>query len=178
MELAFLSIVELLHEYRTMLLGFPVVVHTDHKYLIYPTENSLRVKRWKLLLSEYRLAMEYIQGEKNISADAFSRIRFATSEGPPLNDALNTQYECVMHGPVILKHQETDTMIQKIKAACLGGNNNPYQFIPLLGCTLVVYHKRVIAPESLRDDLISWYHQNLGRPATERQFKAIRQTFY
>ncbi|GMF30837.1 unnamed protein product [Phytophthora fragariaefolia] len=182
MALELLPIVELLREYRTMLLGFPVVVHTDHKNLIYPTENSLRVKRWKLLLSEYRLTIEYIKGEKNIGADAFSRMRFATSDGPTLNEeiyALNTQYECVMHGPVIREHQEKDTMIQQIKTACLAGNNNPdYQLMPLLGCTLVAYLKRVIAPKSLRDDLIAWYHQNLGHPACERQFKTMRQTFY
>ena len=74
MELELLSIVELLREYRTMLLGFPVVVHTDHKNLIYPNETSLRVKRYKLILCEYRLTMTYIKGERKIGADAFSRM--------------------------------------------------------------------------------------------------------
>lgn len=45
MELKLLSISESLREYRTMLLGFPVLVHTDHKKLIYPTETNMRVKR-------------------------------------------------------------------------------------------------------------------------------------
>ncbi|KAG6611400.1 Pol Polyprotein [Phytophthora cinnamomi] len=182
MELELLSIVELLREYRTMLLGFPVVVHTDHKNLIYPTETSLRVKRWKLLLSEYHLTMRYIKGEKNVGADAFSRMRFDTTENPPVQDEINaasTQYECVMHGPVIRQQQEADEMIQKIKSACLAGTNNPdYQLMPLLGCTLVAYQKRVIVPDSLRDDMIGWYHQNLGHPASERQFKTMRHTLY
>ncbi|GMF24805.1 unnamed protein product [Phytophthora fragariaefolia] len=128
MELELLSIVEILREYRTMLLGFLVVVHTDHKNLIYPTENSLRVKRWNSLLSKYRLTMEDIKGKKNIGAGAFSRMRFGTCDGPPLHEgiyALNTQYECVMHGPVIREHQEKGTMIQQIKTAYLAGNNNP-----------------------------------------------------
>ncbi|KAE9018497.1 hypothetical protein PR003_g18309 [Phytophthora rubi] len=74
-ELQLLSIVELLRGYCTMLLGFPVAGHTDHKNLIYTTETSLRVKRWKLLHSEYRFAMTYIQGKKkNIGADAISRM--------------------------------------------------------------------------------------------------------
>lgn len=182
MELELLSVVELLKEYRTMLLGFPVVVHTDHKNLIFPTETSLRVKRWKLLLSEYRMTMHYIKGVKNVGADAFSRMRFAIGNDAALVDeiyATNERTECVMDGPVIREHQEADDMVQKIKAACLAGTNNPdYQLIRLLGCTLVAYQKRVIAPDSLRDDMIAWYHQNLGHPAGERQFKTMRHTFY
>ncbi|OWZ03089.1 Pol Polyprotein [Phytophthora megakarya] len=182
MELELLSIVELLREYRTMLLGFPIVVHTDHKNLIYPTETNLRVKRWKLLLSEYRLTMSYIKGEKNVGADAFSRMRFDTNKDSSLNDEIyagSTQPECVMHGPVIRQHQDTDQVIQKIKSACLAGTNNPdYQLVPLLGCTLVAYQKRVIVPDTLRDDMIGWYHQNLGHPASERQFKTMRHTLY
>ncbi|OWZ22221.1 Pol Polyprotein [Phytophthora megakarya] len=107
MELVLLSIVELLREYRTMLLGFPVVVHTDHKNLIYPTATNLRVKRWKLLLSEYRLSLHYIEGVKNVGADAFSRMRFATDKGKSLYEeicAATEAIECVMHGPVIRQH--------------------------------------------------------------------------
>ncbi|OWY92888.1 Pol Polyprotein [Phytophthora megakarya] len=48
----------------------------------------------------------------------------------------------------------------------------------LLGCTLVAYHGRVIIPESLREDLVDWYHQNLVHPGPERQFKTMRQALY
>ncbi|KAK1938814.1 hypothetical protein P3T76_008889 [Phytophthora citrophthora] len=58
-----------------MLLSISVVVHTDHKNLIYLTELSLRVKRWKLMLSEYRLSLRYIEGVKNVGVNAFSRMR-------------------------------------------------------------------------------------------------------
>uniref|UniRef100_A0AAV1TBR0 Reverse transcriptase domain-containing protein n=1 Tax=Peronospora matthiolae TaxID=2874970 RepID=A0AAV1TBR0_9STRA len=181
MELELLSIVEccstMLREYRTMLLGFPVVVHTDPKNLIYPTEPSLRGKRWKLLLSEYRLSMHYIKGAKNVGADAFSRMRFdkleTNSKLQLAEEACSTTDEpyCVMHGPVLQEHQEKDAMIQKIKTSCLKGNNNPdYQLLPLLGCTLVAYRKRVIVPDSLRDDLINWYHLSLSHPGSERQY--------
>ncbi|OWZ08628.1 Retrovirus Polyprotein [Phytophthora megakarya] len=53
MEWELLSVVEILKEYRTMPLGFPIVIYTDHKNLLFPQETSLRIKRWKLLLNEY-----------------------------------------------------------------------------------------------------------------------------
>ncbi|OWY98511.1 Pol Polyprotein [Phytophthora megakarya] len=162
-----------------MLLGFEVVVHTDHKNLIYPTENNLRVKRWKFLLSEYRRSLHYIQGAKNIGEDAFTRMRFESNQQPPLEGeiyAADNVPECVMHGPVIRDHQAKDETIQKIKTACLTGDNNPdYKLMSLLGCTLVAYHGRVIIPESLREDLVDWYHQN---QVSERQFKTMRQALY
>lgn len=109
-------------------------------------------------------------------------MRFATDESKSLYEeicATSDEPECVMHGPVIRQHQDADGMIMKIKAACLAGSNNPdYQLIPLLGCALVAYQKRVIVPESLRNDPISWYHQNLGHPASERQLKTMKHTFY
>ena len=102
--------------------------------------------------------MTDMKGEKNIGANAFSRMRFANSECPSINDevdTLNTTPECVMHGPVNYQHQENDEMIASIKAACLAGTNNPdYQLQVLLGCTMVGYKHRVIVPDSLRDDLI------------------------
>uniref|UniRef100_A0AAV1SZR8 Integrase zinc-binding domain-containing protein n=1 Tax=Peronospora matthiolae TaxID=2874970 RepID=A0AAV1SZR8_9STRA len=168
-----------------MLLGFPVVVHTDHKNLLHPTETSLIVKRWKLLLSEYRLSMHYIKGAKGVGADAFSRMRFNNLETKfklqLAEEVCSTTDEpdCVMHGPVLRELQEKDAMIQKIKNSCLKGNNNPdYQLIPLLGCTLVAYQKLVIVPDSLRNYLINWYHLSLSHPGSERQYKTMRQVLY
>ncbi|POM80848.1 LOW QUALITY PROTEIN: Pol protein [Phytophthora palmivora] len=53
-----------------------------------------------------------------------------------------------------------------------------YKLKPLLGCPLVTYQKRVIIPKSLREDLVDWYHQNLGHPDPERQFKTMHQILY
>ncbi|POM74151.1 LOW QUALITY PROTEIN: Pol protein [Phytophthora palmivora] len=84
-----------------------------------------------------------------------------------------------MHGPVIRDHQDKDPMIQKIKTACRAGMHTPdYKLKPLLGCPLVTYQKRVIIPKSLREDLVDWYHQNLGHPDPERQFKTMHQILY
>ena len=71
-----------------MLLGFPVVVHTDHKNLTYPTKTNIRVKSWKLLLSEYQLTLHFIKRKKNIRADAFYRMRFETSQNSDVTDEL------------------------------------------------------------------------------------------
>ena len=105
-----------------MLLGFPVVVHTDHKNLTYPTETNIRVKSWKLLLSEYQLTLHFIKRKKNIRADAFYRMRFETSQNSDVTDELSVFSDdppCVMHGLVIKQHQDADPMIEKIKTEVL-----------------------------------------------------------
>ncbi|POM64725.1 LOW QUALITY PROTEIN: Retrovirus Polyprotein [Phytophthora palmivora] len=110
-DLELLSVVEILKEYRTMLLGFPIIVHTDHKNLIYPTETSLQIKRWKLLLAEYRLTCQYIQEKVNIGADAFSRMELEI-ELKNLEIEDETIYiepvDCVVEGRHIKQHQQAD----------------------------------------------------------------------
>ena len=51
------------------------ILRTDHKNLTYvDLENSGKVRRWKLLMQQYNFNIEYIKGEDNIPADAFSRL--------------------------------------------------------------------------------------------------------
>ena len=55
MELELLCIVEMLKEYKNILLGHSIEVYTDHKNLVHKTllMASDRVMRWRLLLEEY-----------------------------------------------------------------------------------------------------------------------------
>jgi hypothetical protein len=73
-ERELLSIVETLKEFRNILLGQKLVVHTDHKNLTCKNFNTERVMRWRLILEEYGPELRYIKGENNIVADALSRL--------------------------------------------------------------------------------------------------------
>jgi len=95
-EQELLAIAETLKYFKHMLLGHKIVVRTDNKNLTYPnsTHTSDRVLRQRLLLEEYGVDIEYIQGAKNVVADALSRLPtaelFALSDEDefPLNLAL------------------------------------------------------------------------------------------
>jgi hypothetical protein len=66
MEKELLSIVMTLKEYRSMLLGAELHVHTDHKNLTFENLTSQRV--------QYSPKMYYVRGPENVLADAFSRV--------------------------------------------------------------------------------------------------------
>jgi hypothetical protein len=95
-EQELLAIAETLKYFKHMLLGHKIVVRTDHKNLTYPnsTHTSDRVLRQRLLLEEYGVDIEYIQGAKNVVTDALSHLPtaelFALSDEDefPLNLAL------------------------------------------------------------------------------------------
>ena len=69
-----IRIVETLKEFRTVLLGHKLRIYTDHKNPTCKIFNTDRALRWKLILEEYGPDIEYTKGEKNIVADALSRL--------------------------------------------------------------------------------------------------------
>ena len=56
--------------------GRNCIVRTDHKALPYQQRQSAsaKIERWKLLLQEYDLTLEYIKGDDNVNADCMSRV--------------------------------------------------------------------------------------------------------
>jgi hypothetical protein len=73
-ERKLLSIVETLKEFRNIILGQQVVVHTDHLNLTHKQFNTDRVMQWHLILEEYGVTLTYVKGTNNIVADALSRL--------------------------------------------------------------------------------------------------------
>jgi transposase InsO family protein len=73
-EQELLSIVETLKEFRNILLGQKLVVHTDHKNIIYGNLTNDRIARWRLLLEEFGPEYVHVKGQDNVVADALSRM--------------------------------------------------------------------------------------------------------
>ena len=88
-EKELLVIVETLKEFKKILLGHQQRVFTDHKNLIYKTQNSSRVMRWRFLIEYFGPKLNYLPGEKNIVADCLSRLNFFDSTGSHENFALD-----------------------------------------------------------------------------------------
>jgi hypothetical protein len=90
-EEEWLSIVKTLKEFRTILLGQQLIVHTDHENLTYKHFNSDCVMRWRLFIEEYSPNLRYIKGNKNVAANALSRLGILNS---PMNEEHFTEAIC------------------------------------------------------------------------------------
>ena len=73
---------EILKEFKSILLGYEIEIHTDHKNLVHETMlmNSDRVMRWRLIIEEYGTEIKYIPGTENVVADALRRLTMAEEE--------------------------------------------------------------------------------------------------
>ena len=57
-----------------MLLGGNLKIYIDHKNLIFQTLSLERVLRWQMYMEQFYYTLEYLEGEKIVLADCFSRL--------------------------------------------------------------------------------------------------------
>ena len=62
-EQELLSIVETLKEFKDILFGHKIIVHTDHKNILYGQLSNDRITRWRLLLEEFGPEYVHISGK-------------------------------------------------------------------------------------------------------------------
>jgi hypothetical protein len=117
-ERELLSIVETLKEFRNILLGQQIVVHTDHKNLTCKNFNTERVMRWRLVLEEYGPELLYIKGEDNIVADALSRLNL----NEPTDD---------VHEVFVFQHGYTQYSPERMAECFAGDEDNMPTSYPL-----------------------------------------------
>ncbi len=200
-EKEMLSIVETLKEFRTILLGYPVIIHTDHKNLAFDKQlNNPRVLRWRLAIEEYMPTLQWVPGVKNPVADLLSRHPIApkTTEGrseeenfslpifddPTINLAreytvplkLKEIYEAQLKDPAIRKLQDnTPNWIGRVFDNT-GEKTGPQQALTITHPT--TKEPKILVPKSQTQRLIHWYHHMLVHPGADRLYNTLSQHFY
>ena len=187
-ERELLSIVETLKEFRCILLGQQIQIHTDHKNLTYKNFNTERVMRWRLILEEYSPELLYIKGSHNIVADALSRLDLEPdfksqqtlnyfSEAFGLEDKDLPKESFPLSYKYLSKCQNADKdLLQKAKS------NPKYKLCVFHGGgkrrELICKDGKIVVPSAVQQHLTEWYHTMLCHPGETRTEQTIRQHYY
>ena len=104
-EKELLSVVYACDKFRQYILGFKVIVHTDHaaiKHLFSKQESKPRLIRWILLLQEFDLEIKDRRGKDNGVADHLSRLEGGTSSLEPIQEEFPDEKLLTVTTPDIL----------------------------------------------------------------------------
>ena len=186
-EQELLSIVETLKEFRNILLGHQITVYTDHRNLTFKNFNTDRVMRWRLAIEEYSPELIYIKGEKNVVADALSRL--ATKDTPLPNieyiaeqfgfdDKDLTEDMYPLSFQTLSDFQVKDEKLMKK----LLSDDSRYTLTAFHGgedqeIDLITRDEKIVIPEQLQRRVVEWYHTFLCHPGETRTEQTIRQHF-
>ena len=191
-ERELLSIVEVLKEFRNILFGYQIIIHTDHENLTYKTFNSERVMRWRLYIEEYSPDIRYIKGKNNIVADALSRldIEWENMEEAHFTDELRSHcYAADEMAPTdyplsyktIGAHQQKDKALLKKLKKEMSQPDTPNQ-LHLQSFhaggkerKLICRKRKIVIPSTLQDRVVDWYHHYLAHPGINRTEETIGQ---
>jgi hypothetical protein len=170
-----LSIVETINEFCTMLLGHKLKIYTYHKNLINLTivSKSPQIQRWQWIIEQFGSDLEYINGSRNVVADALSRLDTEMSHSelnsnaiPELfknsgDKSLNIDYP--LSTAVIIKHQQKDTtLVQYIKC-------HPEYFTKRVDShNVILLDNKILIPKTLKKEILKWYHTTLHHPRIVR----------
>jgi hypothetical protein len=148
--------------------------------------------RWQLIIKEFNPELIYIKGEKNVVADALTRLDILHTTPTllphnPVHHAYIAEYYGNGHNEIkedtyplkfkiIQREQQKDTaLVQKLS------NNNTYSTTTYHGGgkerTLITKDNKICIPKSLTQRVTDWYHEFLCHPGETRTEATIRQHF-
>ncbi len=202
-ERELLSIVETLKEFKNILLGHEIIVHTDHKNLTYKNFNTERVMRWRLILEEFGLTLKYIKGENNVVADALSRLEKEQEVANTLctldiltDEELEDQYpddladeemfafeddeqpkNYPLNYTAIEAGQEKDKKLQAQYRKSKLFTKKDFR-VGERDVSLIVREGKICVPENLQREATVWYHDLLMHSGEKRTELTVAQHYY
>lgn len=192
-EKEMLSLVEALKEFRTMIYGYPINVYTDHKNWVHDKKiSNARVMRWRLLMQEYAPSIHYVEGEKNVVADALSRLTIDddhTENFSVVDEVFDERNWRNFRQPITIRAfgeaQKKDKYIARIRSQApdklgeffedIGKKSGPDRVITEIDRDART--SRIIVPRTLTKRLMEWYHVHLVHPGVDRLYYTLRQHF-
>jgi hypothetical protein len=170
-EQELLSIVETLKEFRNILFGQDLVVHTDHLNIVHgkldSASTSSRVIRWRLLLEEYGPRYEHIAGKDNIVADALSRMDADFQDGSETSTMHKPDEQVLCAVAMVEMNNDDSTLLPDARdnfemAYAFGDNDTEDESFPLL--------PKLIAREQQNCDEIQ---ESLKKSKAEYDYRTI-----
>ena len=200
-EQELLSIVEALKEFRNLLFGQRIVVHADHKNILYANLDNQRIIRWRCLVEEYGATFEHIAGSKNVVADALSRLETCSKPSVPegtvmamclsrldhdesLEEPPNHSFASLtdeelerfpMSPPLIATEQRKE---KGFKQHLLKLHGNKVTTKVVEDVQLLMVNGKIAVPPSLTPRILEWYHDYLNHPGATRMHKTLEQLFW
>lgn len=161
------AVIKALDKWRHICVGRPMTVFTDHKSLESLMAQSkiqeARIKRWSLFLADYNVTFKYIEGEKNVVADALSRIN-------------------VVHEMMATKVVDFPFLAYKKDAYWAGVLKNMDKFSQYkrIGDVLYYKEKRICVPDSHQYEVMQLTHDepSSGHLGVSKTQARVARTFY
>ena len=206
-EQELLSIVETLKEFRNILFGQKLIVHTDHKNILYGNLSNDRITRWRLFLEEYAPTFVHVKGVNNVVADALSRMdtentplangeelamcmshlyRDESVEVPHPSDSMAMSYTFGPDDrdledekfPMRPRLIEHEQKKDKAIQKLLADGSEHVTVQRLEEQDLVMVNDRIIVPRTLQDKIVSWYHHYLAHCGESRLYSTLAKLYY
>ena len=191
-----------------MLLGAEIHVHTDHKNLTHTLTafQTGKIVRWRLIVEEHGAKFHYKPGEKNVVADAISRVPTTNgAEFEPLPKAKVTtdvytitlddpeMAECLMEYPLpprgrsltlatLAEYQQKDNALK----ALIQTDPDRYSERQMSVDQMIICYRenpqatwRMAIPDAMLPHLINWYHTATAHTeGVDRLFHTINQLYF
>ena len=191
------AVIYCLEKLRPYVWGSDITVFTDHKplrCLFTKQMNNTKIQRWAVLLSEYRAAIKYYEGKRNIRADMLSRIKpaeVATYDTQQYIDPnafsdedadLRLPLEADGINPIVLQQQQKESFAGLVTRA---NNEDDEDYITsrglLYSCIKVSptapCYPRLVLPPVYQDSVIRRCHKEVGHQAMQKTLNRVRESY-